>query len=103
MIHCPTCQAPARVLETRWSPPKQRTRRRLGCTSCGLRFTTWGDVMLPEIDSRLDADGLPRYTEALEALEALVRSAGRCPDIDHVAVVKAWSLLDRFKTRAKAP
>lgn len=96
---CPKCEAPARVLETRWSPKEQCTRRRLGCPSCGFRFTTLGGVMIKEIDIKLDSDGLPTYTEALQALEALAQTAGNCPTIDQVAVVKAWRLIDRFRAR----
>ena len=58
--------------------------------------------MLPEIDQRLDADGLPRYTEALAALEALVRSAGGCREIDQHEVFRAWALIDRFKAHQGA-
>jgi transcriptional regulator NrdR family protein len=96
---CPKCEAPARVLETRWSPKEQCTRRRLGCPSCGFRFTTLGGVMIKEIDIKLDSDGLPTYTEALQALETLAQIAGNCPTIDQVAVVKAWRLIDRFRAR----
>lgn len=99
MIPCTRCEAPARVLETRWSHREQCTRRRLGCPSCGFRFTTLGGVMIKEIDIKLDADGLPTYTEALQALEALAQTAGNCPTIDQVAVVKAWRLIDRFRAR----
>lgn len=96
---CPKCDAPAVVLETRWSPKKQCTRRRLGCTSCGFRFTILGGVMLKEIDDKLDADGLPRYSDALKTLEDLVRAAGQCREIDQHQVFKAWALIDRFKAR----
>jgi transcriptional regulator NrdR family protein len=104
MTPCPQCQSPSKVLETRQSPSKGTTRRRLACTSCGLRFSTWGDAayIVPEVDQRLDADGMPTYTQAIQTLEALVRSAGGCATIDQVAVVKAWRLLDRFKARQSA-
>jgi len=39
---------------------------------------------------------MPKYTEAIQVLEALVRSAGGCATIDQVAVVKAWRLIDRY-------
>lgn len=101
MTPCIKCQGPSKVLERRWSPPKGMMRRRLRCTSCGFRFSTWGDAayIVPEVDQRLDADGMPTYTQAIQVLEALVRSAGGCATIDQVAVVKAWRLLDRFKAR----
>lgn len=95
---CPKCEAPVRVLETRWSPKKQCTRRRLGCPSCGFRFTILGGVMIPEIDQRLDSEGLPRYSEAIAVLESLAKSAGQCKDIDQHQVFKAWAILDRYKT-----
>ena len=99
---CPKCEAPARVLETRWSPKEQCTRRRLGCPSCGFRFTILGNVMIPEIDQKLDAEGLPKYSDALKALEDLVRSAGQCRDIDQHQVFKAWALIDRFRAHQSA-
>ena len=101
MTPCPQCQSPSKVLERRWSPPKGMIRRRLRCTCCGLRFSTWGDAayIVPEVDQRLDADGMPTYTETLQVLEALAKSAGECATIDRVAVVKAWRLIDRFKAR----
>lgn len=99
---CPKCEAPVRVLETRWSPKEQCTRRRLGCPSCGFRFTILGGVMLKDIDQKLDADGLPRYSDALKALEDLVRSAGQCRDIDQHQVFKAWALIDRFRAHQSA-
>lgn len=95
---CPKCESPARVLETRWSPKKQCTRRRLGCPSCGFRFSIFGGVMIPEIDQRLDYEGLPRYSEAISVLESLAKSAGQCKDIDQHQVFKAWAILDRYKT-----
>jgi transcriptional regulator NrdR family protein len=99
---CPKCEAPARVLETRWSPKEQCTRRRLGCPSCGFRFTILGGVMLKDIDQKLDADGLPRYTETIQILESLVISAGKCKEIDQHQVFKAWAIIDRFKTHQAA-
>lgn len=99
---CMLCQAPARVLETRWSQKEQCTRRRLGCTSCGLRFTILGGVMIKDIDTKLDADGLPTYSDALKALEDLVRSAGQCREIDQHQVFKAWALIDRFRAHQGA-
>jgi transcriptional regulator NrdR family protein len=102
MKFCPQCQAPGKVLETRYSPREACKRRRIGCTSCGFRWSTWGDVDPSEIDQKLDADGLPTYTEALQVLEALVRSAGGCATIDQVAVIKAWRLIDRFKAHQSA-
>lgn len=95
---CPKCESPARVLETRWSQKKQCTRRRLGCPSCGFRFSIFGGVMIPEIDQRLDSEGLPRYSEAIEVLESLAKSAGQCKDIDQHQVFKAWAILDRYRT-----
>lgn len=97
MNFCPKCESPARVLEKRWSLKKSCTRRRLGCGSCGLIFTIFGDIMVPRIDNELDFEGLPRYTETLQVLEALAKSAGECATIDQVAVVKAWRLIDRYK------
>lgn len=44
MSYCPKCQAPARVLETRYSPRHKVKRRRLGCTGCGYRWTLLGDA-----------------------------------------------------------
>ena len=96
MNFCPKCEAPARVLEKRWSQKKACTRRRLGCPSCGYRFSIFGDIMIPQIDNQLDSEGMPKYTETLQVLEALVRSAGGCASIDQVAVVKAWRLIDRY-------
>lgn len=99
---CPKCEAPARVLETRWSPKEQCTRRRLGCPSCGFRFTILGGVMLKDIDQKLDSEGLPKYSDALKALEDLVRTAGQCRDIDQHQVFKAWALIDRFRAHQSA-
>ena len=97
MIPCQKCQSPSKVLETR-QLPEGSTRRRLACTSCNLIFNKWGNAayIVPEVDQKLDNEGMPRYTESLQVLEALVRSAGECANIDQVAVVKAWRLIDRY-------
>lgn len=38
---CPKCGANTRVVDSRWSSPKQAVRRRRSCPDCGLRFTTY--------------------------------------------------------------
>ena len=53
--------------------------------------------MVPRIDNELDFEGMPRYTETLQVLEDLAKSASTCAAIDQVAVVKAWRLIDRYK------
>lgn len=53
--------------------------------------------MVPRIDNELDFEGMPRYTETLQVLEDLAKSASTCATIDQVAVVKAWRLIDRYK------
>jgi hypothetical protein len=52
--------------------------------------------MIPQIDNQLDSEGMPKYTETIQVLETLVRSAGGCDTIDKIAVVKAWRLIDRY-------
>ena len=39
-MHCPLCQSPTRVLETRRIDGRNALRRRRRCSSCGERFTT---------------------------------------------------------------
>jgi hypothetical protein len=48
-----------------------------------------------DLDTHLDANGFPTYSELCETLQRLTLSLGGCPGVDHVELVKAWRLLDR--------
>ena len=40
-MHCPSCNAPTHVLESRRAEDGDAVRRRRECTACGRRFTTF--------------------------------------------------------------
>lgn len=51
--------------------------------------------LIDALDTHLDANGFPTYSELCETLQRLTLSLGGCPVVDHVELVKAWRILDR--------
>ena len=51
--------------------------------------------LIDALDTNLDANGLPTYSELCETLQRLTLSLGGCTGVDHVELVKAWRILDR--------
>jgi transcriptional repressor NrdR len=54
-MHCPRCDSPTRILETRRTPDGA-IRRRRECTSCGHRITTY-ERAVPETPQVVKRDG----------------------------------------------
>ena len=48
-MHCPHCNAPTRVLESRRAEDGAALRRRRECTGCGRRFTTYERFERPRL------------------------------------------------------
>jgi transcriptional repressor NrdR len=55
-VHCPRCNSPTSILETRKADGGDALRRRRECTKCGHRFTTY-ERAVPEALQVIKRDG----------------------------------------------
>jgi transcriptional repressor NrdR len=79
-VRCPSCGADDdRVVDSRPSPSGDAIRRRRECRACGLRFTTFERVELPELLVRKRSGTAAPFARA-KVLDGMARAAkGRVP------------------------
>jgi transcriptional repressor NrdR len=72
-VHCPRCDSPTTILETRKAEVGAALRRRRQCTKCGHRFTTY-ERAVPEAAVVIKRDGRREPFDRDKLLGALIRS-----------------------------
>jgi transcriptional repressor NrdR len=79
-VRCPTCGTDDdRVVDSRPSHDGQAIRRRRECASCGVRFTTFERIELPELRVRKRSGDVAPFSRT-KVLDGMSRSAkGRVP------------------------
>jgi transcriptional repressor NrdR len=79
-VRCPTCGADDdRVVDSRPSQDGEAIRRRRECASCGVRFTTFERIELPELRVRKRSGDVAPFART-KVLDGMSRSAkGRVP------------------------
>ena len=77
-MHCPTCQRPTRVLESRRAEAGAAMRRRRECPSCGGRFTTF-ERREPDPLHVVKRDGERQRFDPTKLRAALLNAAHKRP------------------------
>jgi transcriptional repressor NrdR len=72
-VHCPRCNSPTSILETRKAEGGDALRRRRECTKCGHRFTTY-ERAVPEALQVIKRDGHHEPFDRDKLLESLNRA-----------------------------
>jgi transcriptional repressor NrdR len=74
-MRCPTCGSDDdRVVDSRPSPARDAIRRRRECRSCGLRFTTFERIELPELSVRKRSGATAAFSRT-KVLDGMSRAA----------------------------
>lgn len=80
-MRCPTCRADHdRVVDSRPTPDGAAVRRRRECLGCGLRYTTYERIELPELLVRKRSGRLVPFDQT-RVRDGMARAgSGRIPD-----------------------
>ena len=88
-MRCPTCRVDEdRVVDSRPTPDGSAIRRRRECAHCGLRYTTYERIELPELLVRKRSGRLVPFDQA-RVRDGMARAgSGRIPeeDLDAAAI-----------------
>jgi transcriptional repressor NrdR len=79
-VHCPRCDSPTTILETRKAEAGAALRRRRQCSNCGHRFTTY-ERAVPEALEVVKRDGHRQPFDREKLRSGLVRASHK-RDVD---------------------